>query len=329
MNFIKEFIRELEAPMPLPASLVWLGRPLVQSFILSLILHCTIVIGWEIAYQVGVVGSRPSRILKEALLQTENKAAFEQFTQEQEIPLMFIEVIAENEDIEPPPNAKYYSSASTRASNPDPVLVSKEEPRIHGVEQEMVRTLEKARSEPEEMIPIQEDSGTSLHEELEPEPTTKPLFAARPSDLGIGNAQEKPRPRTLQEVRKNISLIGTPTEQKGGVHRHSLVPQMDVRGTPFGNYDAAFIAAVQKRWYDLIDAASIVTAAGKVVVVFKLYQDGRIGDVEEISSTVNSLQGLLCQKAITDPAPYSPWPSELRRAVQGEVREVKFTFYYR
>lgn len=329
MNFIREFLRELDDPMPLPTPLAWLGRPLAQSFVLSIILHCTLVIGWEVAFQVGIVGSRPSLVLKEMLLQTDNKGTIEQFSQEQEVPLMFIEVTPQSEEVEPSPNAKYYSSASTRASNPDPVLVSKEEPRIHGVEQEMIRTTEKTRMQPEEMNPIQEDSGDRVHQEIEPETSNRPLFASKPSDLGVGSAEEKPRPRTLKEAKKNISLIGTPTEQKGGVHRHSLVPQMDVRGTPFGNYDAAFIAAVQKRWYDLIDASAIVTAAGKVVIIFKLYHDGRIDSVQEVSSTVNTLQGLLCQKAITDPAPYSPWPSELRRAVQGDVREVKFTFYYR
>ncbi|MCK9315480.1 MAG: TonB C-terminal domain-containing protein [Verrucomicrobia bacterium] len=329
MNFIREFLKELEDPMPLPMHLAWLGRPLIQSFVLSLILHCVVIVSWEIAFQVGIVASRPSRVLKEMVLQTENKGIIEQFSQEQEVPLMFIEVAPQSEEVEPAPNAKYYSSASTRASNPDPVLVSKEDPRIHGVEQEMIRTMEKTRMQPEEMNPIQEDSGARVHQEVEPEPSRKPLFAAKPSDLGVGNAEEKPRPRTLKEAQKNISLIGTPTEQKGGVHRHSLVSQMDVMGTPFGNYDAAFIAAVQKRWYDLIDASALVTASGKVVVVFKLYEDGRIDSVQEVSSTVNTLQGLLCQKAITDPAPYSPWPSELRRAVQGDVREVKFTFYYR
>jgi hypothetical protein len=204
MNFIKEFLRELEDPMPLPMPLAWLGRPLVQSFVLSLILHCTVIISWEIAFQVGIVASRPSLVLKELVLQTENKGTIEQFSQEQEVPLMFIEVTPQSEEVEPAPNAKYYSSASTRASNPDPVLVSKEDPRIRGVEQEMIRTTEKTRMQPEEMNPIQEDSGSRVHQEIEPEPSNKPLFAAKPSDLGVGNAEEKPRPRTLKERKKTF-----------------------------------------------------------------------------------------------------------------------------
>ena len=42
-------------------------------------------------------------------------------------------------------------------------------------------------------------------------------------------------------------------KQDGGVKRQRLSPSLDTRATPFGEYDAALIAAVQSRWYDLLD----------------------------------------------------------------------------
>lgn len=328
MNFIRDFLSELDDPMPLPHWLQWSAVPIAQAFIFSIMLHLVFIIGWECAFQVGMVRSRPSALLKEMLVPADANSDLSQTQeQEQEMPLVFVEVDPLQE-VEPPPDTKYYSSANTVAGNPEPVVEDKQQTKVEGVEQDVMRTENVTRTEPEEMVPVQEDSAQKTEQEPEPEISPKPMFAARPSDLGVGKAEEKPRPRTLREAKKNVNLVGNATKQEGGVRRHSLIAQLDVRGTPFGNYDAAFIAAVQKRWYDVLSQSGVVTGPGKVVIVFKLHSDGRITDLEEISSTVSSLQSLLCQRAILDPAPYSPWPSELRRAVQGDVREVKFTFYY-
>lgn len=323
MNFFREFLSELDDPMPLPRWLQWSAVPIAQAFIFSIMLHLVFIIGWECAFQVGMVRSRPSALFKEMLEPVETSMDPQKQDQELAMPLVFVEVDP-LEEVEPPPDTKYYSSANTIAGNPDPVVEDKQETKVEGVEQEVMRTENVTRTEPEEMIPVQENT----EQQKEPEVSPKPMFAFKPSDLGIGKAEEKPRSRTLREAKKNANLMGNATKQNGGVQRHSLVAQLDVRGTPFGNYDAAFIAAVQKRWYDLLSQSGVVTGPGKVVIVFKLHSDGRISDLEEMSSTVSSLQSLLCQRAILDPAPYSPWPSELRCAVQGDVREVKFTFYY-
>ena len=328
MNFLKEFFKELDDPVPLPRWLEWGRIPIAQAFILSLMFHFIFIIGWECAFQIGMVPTRPGSVLREMFTPEETLSDQSEWTQEQEVPLMFIEVDP-IEEIDPPANAKYYSDKSTLAGNPDPVVISQENPQIEGEEQEMMRTLEKLHEEPQEMIPVQEIKGETIEQEDVPNQNDKPLFAAKPADLGVGKDENTPRPRTLNEARRKINLIGTPTKQKGGVKRHSLEVQLDVKGTPFGNYDAAFIAAVQKRWDALIEQSGMVTASGKVVIVFKLHYDGRITDIQEIYSSVSSLQALLCQRAILDPSPYSPWPSELRQAVQGNVRDVKFTFYYR
>ena len=37
---------------------------------------------------------------------------------------------------------------------------------------------------------------------------------------------------------------------------------------------------------------------------------------------------LLCRMAIEHPAPYDPWPSELRHKIAENYRELTFTFFY-
>ena len=252
-------------------------------------------------------------------------------TSEEEVPLTFVEVDPLDENVTPPEKTTFYSNASTRAGNPDPVLVEHDQPKINGEEQEEIRTETVTRQEPEAMNPIQAaatPTPPAPQEDVpEKEDTSTPQFVSKSSDLGVAREQERTRPRKLKEVKQQ--LVGNASKQNGGSRRHSLVAQLDVKGTPFGNYDAAFIAAVQKRWHYLIDQSGVVTGTGMVVITFTLHSDGRISDVAEMSSTVSSLQSLLCQRAILDPAPYSPWSSELRRAVSGDTREVKFTFYYR
>ena len=102
----------------------------------------------------------------------------------------------------------------------------------------------------------------------------------------------------------------------------------NVKATPFGAYDAKFIAAVQQRWYDLLESAHFTQRSGKVVVEFRLMYDGRIVDMNVSGNDVGELLGLLCQRAILDPAPYDPWPGDMRRAIGQNYREVTFTFFY-
>ena len=56
--------------------------------------------------------------------------------------------------------------------------------------------------------------------------------------------------------------------------------------------------------------------------------DGRITDMKMSDNDVGDLLGLLCERAVLDPAPYAPWPSDMRRLIGHNYREVTFTFYY-
>lgn len=142
--------------------------------------------------------------------------------------------------------------------------------------------------------------------------------------------QPRQRPRTLREaMQRNPSLAGQKTLQDGGVQRRGHIAMVDAKSSAFGEYDYAFIRAVEQRWYQLLDDNQyLLDRQGKVVLQFRLHYDGRITDMEVAGNTVGDVLGLLCQKAILDPAPFPKWPSAMRQAVRSEYRDVRFTFYY-
>jgi outer membrane biosynthesis protein TonB len=141
----------------------------------------------------------------------------------------------------------------------------------------------------------------------------------------------RPRARTLVEARTRQGLMtGEKMRQEGGVRRRALMSSLDVKATPFGAYDAAVIAAIQKRWYDLLDESSFAPRTGKVAIEFRMHYDGRITDLKivEVEPGVGELLALYCRRAISDPAPFAPWPSDMRRMIGRDYRDVKFSFFY-
>ena len=65
-----------------------------------------------------------------------------------------------------------------------------------------------------------------------------------------------------------------------------------------------------------------------MTIRFRLHADGTITEMNFVENTVDLALGLVCQSAIRDGAPYSPWPIDMRRKIGAEYREVVFTFYY-
>ena len=178
---------------------------------------------------------------------------------------------------------------------------------------------------------------------LTPKPGDLALREVRPQpEKGDGSPVEgsadgkKPpraRPRTLAEARKlqpqKSQIAGRKMKQEGGVKQRGIVPSVDTLGTPFGVYDAWLIAQVQQRWYYLLEQNTYAyNWAGHVKVKFRLYYDGRVTDFEITENNSGDLQGLICQKAIFENVPYRQWPPDLRRIVEKDYRELRFTFYY-
>ena len=243
-----------------------------------------------------------------------------------EIPLTFLEVDPALSVPEPPKDAKFYGAQNSLAANPNER--DKPDPKVDGKQNKIVRAEDVPKP-----FPLQPSVAPPQPKAQEqPKPKTEApgdLVKLDPKDL---TAQSKPtvreKPRTLAEARaqKNM-LAGEKVQQDAGTKKRGQV-SFNVKATPFGSYDAAFIAAVQQRWYDLLDTSHFSQKSGKVVLEFRLMYDGRITDMKMSDNDVGDLLGLLCERAVLDPAPYAPWPSDMRRLIGHNYREVTFTFYY-
>ncbi|MFM7102498.1 MAG: hypothetical protein ACKO3N_15165, partial [Verrucomicrobiota bacterium] len=136
--------------------------------------------------------------------------------------------------------------------------------------------------------------------------------------------------RRVAEAREAKGLlVGEKMRQEGGVPRFQLESSLDVKASPFANYDAQLIYAVQQRWYALLDEQKFaLERTGKVVVRFNLHADGTISDLTQVQSDVGDLWAFVCESAVMTPAPYARWPASMRRLIGRDVREVTFTFHY-
>lgn len=252
------------------------------------------------------------------------KAAPASVLQNKDVQLTFVEV--PQPSTEAPKDAKYYSSQNSRAA--DPTKGDKNLPQLNGKQTLVAKT---------------EDAPRPDFNKLQPNPPSpsetpqEPPPAVKPGDLTLGKPEDSqqpdqpPRPRTLKQALAQQShlLPGQQMRQEGGTHREALVPSLDVKATPFGAYDGAFIAAVTQRWYDLLDSRQFaMDRNGKVTLRFRLNYDGSIADMSVLENTVGDVLGYVCQKAVTDPSPFAPWPSDMRRMIGENYREITFTFYY-
>jgi hypothetical protein len=238
-----------------------------------------------------------------------------------QVPTIFVDVNPEQLVAEAPNDTPFYGVADARAANPEPGTADL--PRLDGSQAAVPRSVDILQPQPELLQPP-------------PPPELVPQLAQRtaPADLALAAdasytpAEPRPRPRTLVEARmQQGTLAGPMLRQDGGVGRTGAV-SFDVKGSPFGAYDAALIAAVQRRWYDLIDASTVAPRTGRVVVQFTLHQDGRVTDTRVVEQEVGEILSLYCRKAITDPSPYAPFPEGMRRLMDRNYRDVRFTFHY-
>ena len=314
-------------------------HPLATAFAISLILHVCFFGFWRVGKQLGwwqhqatwllnwhkkKMTSTPRRFLKFPDVNTPRQP---------EVRLTFVEVDPNAPAQEPPKDAQFYGVKATRASNPEESLKS-DVPKIDGTQDKVMRTENVPKPKPFPLQPAAVDPAKDdRQEEPKPKPENPPgdLAKAKPVtdgvNLGTGEEQKRQRPRTLQEARDRNQLAGEKTKVDGGARVRGHV-QLGVTVTPFSSYDAAFIAAVQQRWYDLLDSSQFSQRSGKVVLEFKLTYDGRITDLKTSDNEVGEILSLLCQRAILDPAPYARWPDDMRRMIGSNYREVTFTFYY-
>jgi hypothetical protein len=292
------------------------SRRLAWVFALSLLAH---LLAWG-GYEAGKEFNVWQRLhLPPLMLFTKIKPA----PPPQSPELTFVDVPPTQATTEAPKNAKYYSNQNSRAANPE-ANHDTQVPQIKGTQTDVAKTEDAPRPDFSKLQPAMQPSQEQLASRQE---NAGDLTLGNPSDT---RPAELPRPRTLkQALAQQNQLPGVKMKQDGGVRHEALVPSLDVKATPFGAYDAAFIQAVTQRWYDLLDSRQFARdRSGKVVLRFHLNYDGRISDMVVMQNTVGDLLGYVCQKAVMDPAPFAEWPTDMRAMVGQDYREITFTFYY-
>ena len=376
-------------------------QPLAASFAISLAVHLGLYGAYKVmpgSFLAGqgalarllaaiTISPRAEQKRLDQIKQLANQKLFEEMLREQakEMPMTFVEVDPALA-AEPPKAAKYYSTHSTVAANPNAQKETKQ-PKIEGKETRMARLFENPKPQPranpvplQPFVPAKQPEPDRYRTDSKPNTKSEPakpletiadktyektrddpdrkvpggqtkgdMASAKPTAADLPNKapgsgfpiQANPlitepspppreeRPRTLAQLyQKNPMLAGKLMEQDGGVRTRGRV-SIDAKGSPFGAYDAAFIAAVQERWYQLLEKNSyMLDRRGQVVLDFHLCYDGRVTDVKEAENSVGDMLSLLCQRAVLDPAPYARWPGDMRRMIGANFREITFTFYY-
>ena len=317
------------------------GKPLLWAALISLTVHA-------FAFWLLVVVAVASVLFNSSKRSTiaDLKRLQESRPQSQEPQLVFVQVDPTQPATEAPKNPKFYSSQNSIAANPD-AKVETGVPKIDGTQTHVPDTADPGRPKPFPLQPAPPKEPTPP----EPPVETKPKSSPPPGDLAMLNpstkpdvAKEKtdaavtptpaptprPRPLTLAEAAERK---GQKLKEDGGVAKRRGTASFDVVGSQFGEYDARFIAAVEQRWYDLLDSHQFTQeSGGKVVVEFRLDHKGGITNLRVVQTDVGQLLTYLCQSAILDPAPYEAWPQDMRRKIAmesgGDYRDVQFTFYY-
>ncbi len=332
----------------------WVARnPVATAFAISIVIHGALFGGWRLGKRLGWWEHQATWLLKLTkkkkpvpLLLASDPSKQLLPTPKREIPLSFVEVEPTVAVTEPPKDTKFYGALNSVVANPEP-MVEKPVPKVDGAQTKLVRLEDVPKPGPQPLQPSLPPEKPAP-DKPPPQPEPKPKAPDKPGDMAkakpdgvrvqsdVRTEAAKPetpvvprqKPRTLAEARQAKSMLaGEKMKQDGGSSRRGKI-SFDVKATPFGAYDAAFIAAVQQRWYDLIDSSQFTPRAGRVVLEFRLYSDGRITDLKMNGNEVGQMLGLLCERAVLDPAPYPKWPSDMLRMIEKNYREIRFTFYY-
>jgi outer membrane biosynthesis protein TonB len=277
----------------------------------------------------------------------------------QEIPLTFIEVDPANALPDETKDAKFYSNANTKSGQPIPSDKKLNNPEIAGTQKTTPKTFDTDRPTPAQPAPQPEpkdepdrnetDKPQQAKEAQQPQPLGGPkdpgetLMAMANPKAAVDKTQEEKKAVEAQQAgttrRKPIKKLAEAREQKGiirgekmfqegGSSRLSISPSFDVKNSPFGDYDLRMVAAVQERWWALLDERRYaLERTGKVVLKFNLHADGTISQIQTEQSEVGDLLGFTCEAAVLGASPFGRWPTVLRAQAQ-DPREVTFTFNY-
>ncbi|HWF18561.1 MAG TPA: energy transducer TonB [Verrucomicrobiae bacterium] len=267
---------------------------------------------------------------------------------QQEPPMLFVEVDPAVATQEAPKNATHYSSHNSHAGNPD-ITIDSNDPNINGKQTHVAKTQDADRSKPVPLRPSPPKTPPSPDESAQ-EAKAKPNGGPKPGDLAMAKPAQQPgdvqinpdtgeakapthkRPHTLLEAlqqQPSAAIPGQKMKQEGGVQHHLDSSAYDAIATPFGEYDRELIDAITTHWWSLLDRKEFSQDhTGRVIVQFTLRSDGRVTDIHVVHSDVGDLLASVCELAITDPAPYAPWPGDMRRYYAKDSLDITFTFWY-
>ena len=323
---------------------------LIMALVISLLVHLGSWGGYYIGHKLGLW----QKLRMPAWLQSVAKKVTPQpliIPPSEPNPTIYVDV--SHADTDPVKETQYYSDKNSRASNPDPG--NSNVPKIDGKQMVMAKTEDVAKPSPKTTASTESQAekkeDTQQPAKLQPapqvqspQPSETPQVPQTPGDLDPRpkiTAQpqqqpqeqqlqpQQPRPRTIKEALAQHQLAGRQMHQDGGVQRHTLWSSLDVKNTPFGEYDGAIIEAVQQRWYDLLDNHQYADdRTGKVTIRFRLLSDGTVIEVSTMENTVGDVLGYLCHNAVEQAAPFAKWPPDMVRMVGKNYRDITFTFYY-
>lgn len=308
-------------------------NPLVLAAVFSLAAHLTIFGGWKLGQHFGWWKNQQLPAWMQRITQSLAKLPDAKKFPSQaknEVPLIFVDVDPQSSVKEPPKETKFYGAANSQAASAKPLDSAL--PEILGKQEKVIKTTEnsKSKAQPLQPSPPKPDQSDALESKPKEKKISGDLALAKPQEQnkkaqGEDEKETHVRPRNLSEVKPG--MLGERLKQPGGGKRLALEPAFDVKVTSFGDYDREFIAAVQHRWYELLEGRN--TTPGQIVLEFRLNYDGRITDLKLIENTTqNTMLEFICKSAIDDPAPYRKWPADMRREMKTDSREVRFTFYY-
>ncbi len=317
---------------PAPIQSLRPGRLLASRLVVALLISLLLHLGAWTTYEAGKKFGWWQRLQQISLLKKAAKKNSAQLAakHESEPPLIFVDV--SHAAPEPPKQTKYYSNKNSQAANPD-AQQNSNQPKLVGKQKDTPKT------EDVPTLPKLQPSAPPS----EPTPETKPAEPVHPHDpMSLGDLKltkpvepkpEQPpaqqRPRTLKQALAQQQLPGQAMKQDGGVKRQLQWSSLDVKSTAFGDYDRAIVEAVTQRWYDLLDSHRFAEdRTGKVIVHFKLLPDGSITEVKFLENTVGQMLGYVCEDAVQEAAPFAKWPSDMKREIGANFREISFTFYY-
>lgn len=304
------------------------------ALLASLLVHLSIWGGYHIGHKMGWW----QKLHPPAWLRLEpKKKPLPAQTARDEEPTIFVDV--SHADTEAPAKAKYYSDKNSRAANP--VEANANVPVITGKQKDVPKTEDVPKLVKKDETSPKPDNSSPFNK-LQPSPPKPAQTEAtetpqKPGETDLLKPKKETttptqleRPRTLnQALAMRHQLPGERMQQDGGVSRHAQHTAMDVKATPFGEYDRAIIEAVTQRWYDLLDQHRYADdRTGKVTLRFKLLSDGTVIEMQTEDNTVGDFLGYLCQESIEQAAPFGKWPPDMVRMIGANSRDITFTFYY-